>query len=161
MRVTHSAGQVSHVLDVFATRENHPILPLVKETQLQQVRVKLGAAIRRRRNEKEQTQSELADVAGLSQADVSRLERGEQGFDSTTIFKVSVALECSLTELFSEAEQAGTAALSPEAVKIARLAMALPADMREDYRRRMQGLLDALRVPVPDELAGRRRPRKK
>jgi transcriptional regulator with XRE-family HTH domain len=106
------------------------------------------------------TQAELADAGGMSQADVSRLERGTQGFDSTSILNLANALGCSLTDLFAEAEASSTA-LSPESIAFARIAMQLPPEMRQEYRGRMEGLLDALKRPVPDEKTPARRPRRR
>jgi transcriptional regulator with XRE-family HTH domain len=67
-------------------------------------RTRLGAAIRRRRKERELTQVQLAAQMHIDQANITRLERGRQGFDSETIFNVAAALGCTLTDIFAEVE---------------------------------------------------------
>jgi DNA-binding XRE family transcriptional regulator len=97
------------------------------------------------------TQYELADRVGVEQPSIHRIEKGRQGWDSKTLFGVGAALECSLADLFIEVEQVMPKQLPPEASTFARMWMLLPTDMRADYRRRIEGLVHALRQPVPDE----------
>lgn len=68
-------------------------------------RARLGQVLKRRREEKGLNQSDLAAPIGLSQADISRIERAEQGFDSKTIFSIAKQLGTSLTDLFAEVER--------------------------------------------------------
>lgn len=90
-------------------------------------RERLGQALKKRREEKGFKQSDVAGPIGLSQADISRIERAEQGFDSKTLFSIAKQLGTSLTEIFAEAEQierrGRTLVLSPRAptAKLARL----------------------------------------
>ena len=114
-------------------------------------RARLGAAIRRRRKEKGLTQAELAHRAQVEQSTIARIERGKQGWDSETIFSISLALECSLADLMVEAEQVYPERLPKEAASFAKVWMLLPPEFREDYRKRIEGLAAALRQPVPDE----------
>lgn len=117
-------------------------------------RENLGEVLKRRRKELGLNQAEVAEPIGLSQADVSRMERGEQGFDSRTIFLLARQLRTSLTEIFSEVEQVSPTRLPAEAVEFARLWIQLPADMRDDYRKRIEALAGAMKISVPDELRG-------
>lgn len=112
---------------------------------------RFGIAVKRRRLEKGWTQYELAAKVGVEQPSVHRIEKGRQGWDSKTVFSLAEALECSLADLFIEVEQVMPKQLPPEASGFARTWMLLPHDMREDYRRRIEALVYALRQPVPDE----------
>lgn len=152
MRSTYFEGQAEYRPYVFVPRGTRPILPTVKSHE--EFKERLGRAVKRRRIEKGWTQSVLADEAGLNQADISRIERGEQGFDSSTIYKIAKALESSLTDIFAEVEQTTAPQLSPEAIEIARLCMMLPSSMREEYRKRLELLGRAMGVKLPDEEDG-------
>ncbi|MGQ0543758.1 MAG: helix-turn-helix domain-containing protein [Betaproteobacteria bacterium] len=70
-----------------------------------ELRARLGKVLKRRREQKGLNQSDLAGPIGLSQADISRIERAEQGFDSKTIFSIAKQLGTSLTDIFAEVEQ--------------------------------------------------------
>lgn len=53
---------------------------------------KIGQAIMRLRTKKGLTTTELAALVGISQAQISRLENGCQGFRSDTLVRIAVAL---------------------------------------------------------------------
>lgn len=61
----------------------------------------LGENIRRRRKALGWTILELANRIGSDVGNVSRLERGKQGFSDDMLAKVAAALGCSVAELFS------------------------------------------------------------
>jgi transcriptional regulator with XRE-family HTH domain len=58
-----------------------------------------GDIIKRRREALKMSQDQVAD--GYSQANVSRLEKGKQGFDSEFIFHLSRSLQVDLATLFA------------------------------------------------------------
>ena len=53
---------------------------------------KIGAKVRELANARGGTTISLAKAIGVSQAQISRLENGLQGFRSATLFKIAVAL---------------------------------------------------------------------
>jgi len=71
----------------------------------EEFRARLGKVLKRRREEKGFKQSDVAGPIGLSQADISRIERAEQGFDSRTLFSIAQQLGTSLTDIFAEVER--------------------------------------------------------
>lgn len=66
------------------------------------------------------TQADLADRLGTDQGNVSRIERGKQGFDSDLLFKLAGALELPLTDLFHRVEGSQLAKADHELQKINR-----------------------------------------
>jgi SOS-response transcriptional repressor LexA len=66
----------------------------------------LGENIRRRRKSLGWTILELANRIGSDVGNLSRLERGKQGFSDEILAKVAAALGCSVAELFSSADGA-------------------------------------------------------
>ncbi len=54
----------------------------------------IGSLLRELRKEQKLTSYGLSKRAGLSQAQVSRLENGLQGFRSSTLVKIANALDC-------------------------------------------------------------------
>lgn len=67
-------------------------------------KTKLGRVIRDRRQELELTQADLAAKIDTDQANVSRLERGGQGFDSLLLFQLAKALDMPLCEIMARVE---------------------------------------------------------
>ena len=60
----------------------------------------IGATVRAIRTELEMTTTALAKRVGISQAQVSRLENGQQGFRSGTLVKLAKALKVPPFRLF-------------------------------------------------------------
>ncbi len=52
----------------------------------------IGARVSALRQERSMTTTELAQRVGISQAQISRLENGRQGFRSDTLFKIAKSL---------------------------------------------------------------------
>lgn len=68
-------------------------------------RAELGAAIRRLREIRGLKLADMAEAAGTDAANLSRLERGQQGYSDQTLTAIAVALQIPLSELFKQAEQ--------------------------------------------------------
>lgn len=64
------------------------------------VRVLFGDAVRRHREERELTQEELADRAGIHRTYLSDIERGSRNPSLVNIARLAGALKLSLSELF-------------------------------------------------------------
>ena len=60
----------------------------------------IGATVRAVRTERGLTTTKLADMVGISQAQVSRLENGQQGFRSGTLVRIAKALKVPPFRLF-------------------------------------------------------------
>jgi transcriptional regulator with XRE-family HTH domain len=60
----------------------------------------IGATVRALRTELGITATKLAGMVGLSQAQISRLENGQQGFRSGTLVKIAKALKVPPFRLF-------------------------------------------------------------
>lgn len=148
MRLDHSFGQANYAPTSFGLqsglRENPGMAYDV-------FRTRLGAVIRRRRKERELTQVQLAEKVGIDQANITRLERGKQGFDSETIFNVAAALGCTLTEIFAEVENIRAPNPPKDALAVALAWQCLPKGMREEYRRRLQLLAEAHAHELPGD----------
>lgn len=69
-------------------------------------RAELGATIRRLREARGLKLADVAEAAGTDAANLSRLERGQQGYSDQTLTAIAVALQLPLSELFKQAEQA-------------------------------------------------------
>lgn len=52
------------------------------------------------RKEKKMTQTELAELVGVTQETISKLENGKRKLDINTAQKIAIAFEVSLDELF-------------------------------------------------------------
>jgi len=73
----------------------------VEEEELHKVQIKLGAAIRKIREEKDQySQSKLAVEIGMSVNQVARIERGETNPTVKTLSLIAKALKVNVKELF-------------------------------------------------------------
>ena len=60
----------------------------------------IGATVRARRTELDITTTDLAKKVKISQAQISRLENGQQGFRSGTLVKIAAALKVPPFRLF-------------------------------------------------------------
>lgn len=60
----------------------------------------IGATVRKLRIEMGRTTTDLAKGVGVSQAQISRLENGQQGFRSGTLVKIAKALKVPAFRLF-------------------------------------------------------------
>lgn len=65
--------------------------------------VRLGQAVRVRRQELAMSQEALADVAGVDRSHMGKIERGERNVTFLNILKIAKALECRASELLIEA----------------------------------------------------------
>lgn len=73
----------------------------MEEEELHKVQIKLGAAIRKIREEKDQySQSKLAVEIGMSVNQVARIERGETNPTVKTLSLIAKALKVNVKELF-------------------------------------------------------------
>lgn len=93
----------------------------------------LGQAIKARREAASLTQGQFGELVGIDQGNVSRVERGMQGIDSTTLFAIARVLECPLHLLFEEAEKRTGDLLSKEAIRVARKWQNAPPHQRAAY----------------------------
>lgn len=66
---------------------------------------KLSSIIAEKRVKKGYTQDVLAKLAGISAPQLSNIEQGKNKPTSTTLYKLSRALECDFGELFDLLEQ--------------------------------------------------------
>ena len=69
----------------------------------------LGRALRDARRRKRLTQQQLADLAGVTQATVSNVERGVSRVSLTTLLRILAALKLELTVQSRESESLATA----------------------------------------------------
>lgn len=148
MRLDYILGQANYALVSFGL-QSCPVDNSVMAYDM--FRTRLGAAIRRHRKERELTQVQLAEKVGIDQANITRLERGKQGFDSETIFNIAQALDCTLTELFAEVEQVRAPNPPKDALAVAQAWQRLPKGMREEYKRRLQLLAEAHVKELPGD----------
>jgi len=81
----------------FALRHTH--------IALENERMTIGNEIRRRRKALKWTIEELAYRIGTDSGNLSRLERGKQGYKHETLLKIAGALGCSVSDLFAESDQ--------------------------------------------------------
>lgn len=68
-------------------------------------RINLGATLRRLRQLRDLTLADMAYTVGLDPANLSRLERGKQGYSPIVLEKIAHFLGMRLSELFREAER--------------------------------------------------------
>lgn len=73
---------------------------------------RFGAAILARRKQLKITQEELASRIGTDQANISRLENGEQGFSVETLLSLAAALALPVSELLRRTESENDQAFS-------------------------------------------------
>jgi transcriptional regulator with XRE-family HTH domain len=67
---------------------------------MEDVRVRFGKALRKRRHRLGVSQEEFADLCGLDRTYVGGIERGERNLSLVNIEKLAAALKISLSELF-------------------------------------------------------------
>lgn len=67
------------------------------------LQMKLGAAVRERREALEFSQDSFADAIGMHRAYYSAIERGERNVTLNTIARVAEGLDMQLAELMAEA----------------------------------------------------------
>lgn len=66
----------------------------------------IGANIKQRREAKRWTQTELAEKSGIvTQAMISRIEKGEDNAKIDTLRGIAAALGCSVVDLLTEADK--------------------------------------------------------
>ncbi|MFD2843436.1 helix-turn-helix domain-containing protein [Paracoccus cavernae] len=63
------------------------------------------------RSERGLTQGDLADMSGLKQSTISKIERGYDGVTLRSLYKIADALEVDLSELFADSRGPAEAAL--------------------------------------------------
>jgi transcriptional regulator with XRE-family HTH domain len=66
------------------------------------VRVRFGKAVRRRRQRLGVSQEEFADLCGLDRTYIGGIERGERNLSLVNIEKISRTLKITLSELFRD-----------------------------------------------------------
>jgi len=66
------------------------------------IRIRFGRAVRKRRQELGLSQEELADRAGIHRTYVGDVERGERNIALQNIEKLAKALDVSISTLFAE-----------------------------------------------------------
>lgn len=67
----------------------------------QEIRLRFGKAIRRRRRDLDMTQEKLAELAELHRTYISNLERGEANPTLDIINRLAKALDISIAQLFT------------------------------------------------------------
>jgi transcriptional regulator with XRE-family HTH domain len=67
---------------------------------MEDIRMRLGNAVRRRRNRLRVSQEEFADWCGLDRTYVGGIERGERNVSVVNIEKIAKAFKISISELF-------------------------------------------------------------
>jgi len=67
---------------------------------MEDVRIRLGKALRKRRHKLGVSQEEFADMCGLDRTYMGGIERGERNVALVNIEKIARALRLSLSELF-------------------------------------------------------------
>ncbi len=67
---------------------------------MEDVRIRLGKAVRKRRHKLGVSQEEFADLCGLDRTYIGGIERGERNVSVVNIEKIAKALKVSLSELF-------------------------------------------------------------
>lgn len=151
MSLDHYQGQIEYAPASFEPNVGKRDNPGMDYAQF---RARFGAAIKRRRLARELTQVVLSERLGIDQANITRLERGKQGFDSETLFRLSRELGSSLADLFSEVEQTSTESLPKEAIDVARRWYSLPRPTREAYKARIETLAKAYAQKIPGDEPG-------
>ncbi|KDA54025.1 hypothetical protein EG19_01515 [Thermoanaerobaculum aquaticum] len=84
-----------------------------------------GRLIRQHRLERQLTQAQLARQIGISQSDLSRIEKGEYRVPLDLLFRILQVLELTLGEFFGELNHSP---LTPEEQKLLNSFRALSAD---------------------------------
>lgn len=71
------------------------------KNQANTVFIRFGASIKTRRLSKSMSQEELAQQSGLHPTYISQIEQGKRNITLATIEKLALALEISITDIFS------------------------------------------------------------
>ena len=69
---------------------------------MEDVRIRFGKALRKRRHKLGVSQEEFADMCGLDRTYVGGIERGERNVALVNIDKIAKAIKISLLELFRD-----------------------------------------------------------
>jgi len=69
---------------------------------MEDIRVRFGKAVRKRRHKLGVSQEEFADMCGLDRTYIGGIERGERNVSLMNIERIAKALRISLSELFRE-----------------------------------------------------------
>lgn len=136
MCLTHSLCQAENARGALAFWEQgHTLVAMSYRDFLRD----FGAAVRARRIAAGKTQPELADaIEGLDQGGLSRVERGKQGFDSDTLYRIAEALDVPAHALFGGVAPSTTVpVLTPEALEVATQWMRLTPSGRLRFRAAM------------------------
>jgi len=67
---------------------------------MEDIRLRFGKAVRKKRNKLGVSQEEFADICGLDRTYIGGIERGERNVALVNIEKIANALKISLPELF-------------------------------------------------------------
>jgi transcriptional regulator with XRE-family HTH domain len=67
---------------------------------MEDIRLRFGKIVRKKRNKLGVSQEEFADICGLDRTYIGGIERGERNVALVNIEKIAKALEISLPELF-------------------------------------------------------------
>jgi transcriptional regulator with XRE-family HTH domain len=67
---------------------------------MEDVRIRFGGAVRRKRHKLGVSQEEFADMCGLDRTYISGIERGERNLSLVNIEKIARTFRISLSELF-------------------------------------------------------------
>ena len=67
---------------------------------MEDIRIRFGKALRRRRHRLGVSQEEFADICGLDRTYIGGIERGERNVALINVEKIAKALKISLPELF-------------------------------------------------------------
>jgi len=86
-----------------------PRVMVPEPTRPRTIEKAIGLAVQRERRRQRLTTMDLAERVGISQAQISRLENGRQGFRSSTLDRIARALRCELIVTYG----GGTAELEP------------------------------------------------
>jgi transcriptional regulator with XRE-family HTH domain len=74
----------------------------MKQKMKNDIKSRLGTAIRKRRNDLGLSQEKLAERAGLHRTYIADIERGARNVSIENIEKLAKALEISVSEIFSK-----------------------------------------------------------
>jgi len=76
----------------------------MKDRPSEDIRIRLGKAVRKRRNELKISQEDFAELAGLHRTYISDLERGTRNISLENIEKLAKALDLSISELMQRVD---------------------------------------------------------
>ena len=96
------------------------------------VAILFGAQIAAKRKEKGITQEALAEVLGISQESLSRMEKGQIAPRFERLQDFSQALDCSIADLFAEPKQQTIARASASTCALVSIFSKLPANTQQE-----------------------------